>query len=85
MAFVPFGQIETISPRRLLLIAGSEADTLYFSQNAYEGQGAEGTAHHSRRDTHRPVLQAGIRAASSREAHRVLHQESVTAMLIPED
>jgi len=36
MEFFPFEHIETISPRPLLLIAGSEAETLYFSQNAYE-------------------------------------------------
>ena len=33
MAFFPFDQLDTISPRPLLLIAGSKADTLFWSQD----------------------------------------------------
>jgi fermentation-respiration switch protein FrsA (DUF1100 family) len=36
MAFFPFEQLDTISPRPLLVIAGSKADTLFWSQQAYE-------------------------------------------------
>lgn len=35
MTFFAFDQIETISPRPILLIAGSQADSLYFSEKAY--------------------------------------------------
>lgn len=36
MAFFPFEQIDTISPRAVLLIAGSNADTLFWSEQAYQ-------------------------------------------------
>jgi uncharacterized protein len=36
MAFFPFEQLDTISPRPLLVIAGSRADTLFWSQEVYE-------------------------------------------------
>lgn len=36
MAFFPFAQIETISPRPLLLIAGSKAVTLFWSEEALQ-------------------------------------------------
>jgi hypothetical protein len=36
MAFFPFEQLDTISPRPVCLIAGSKALTLFWSQEAYE-------------------------------------------------
>lgn len=36
MAYFPFDQLETISPRPLLVIAGSKADTLFWSQEVYD-------------------------------------------------
>ncbi|WP_163000160.1 alpha/beta hydrolase, partial [Pseudomonas viridiflava] len=36
MAFFAFDQVETISPRPILMIAGGKADSLYFSENAYK-------------------------------------------------
>jgi len=36
MAFFPFAQLETISPRPLLLVAGSKAVTLFWSEEAYQ-------------------------------------------------
>jgi fermentation-respiration switch protein FrsA (DUF1100 family) len=35
MAFFPFQQLDTISPRPLLVIAGSKADTLFWSQEVH--------------------------------------------------
>jgi len=35
MNFFPFVQIETISPRPILIIAGERAASAYFSQDAY--------------------------------------------------
>jgi fermentation-respiration switch protein FrsA (DUF1100 family) len=34
-AFTAFAHVDWISPRPLLLIAGSKAETLYFSRDAY--------------------------------------------------
>jgi fermentation-respiration switch protein FrsA (DUF1100 family) len=36
MAFFPFEQLDTISPRPVLLIAGSKADTLFWSQEVHQ-------------------------------------------------
>lgn len=36
MAFFPFEQLDTISPRAVLLVAGSKADTLFWSEQAYK-------------------------------------------------
>jgi hypothetical protein len=36
MAFFPFEQLDTISPRPLLVIAGSKADTVFWSQQVYQ-------------------------------------------------
>ncbi|WP_321422109.1 alpha/beta hydrolase [uncultured Methanobacterium sp.] len=36
MAYSSYDQVDTISPRPLLLIAGSAADSLYFSEEAYK-------------------------------------------------
>jgi fermentation-respiration switch protein FrsA (DUF1100 family) len=36
MAFFPFEQLDTISPRPLLLIAGSKADTMFWSQQVIQ-------------------------------------------------
>lgn len=36
MAFFPFDQLDTISPRPLLVIAGSKADTLFWSEEVYK-------------------------------------------------
>jgi fermentation-respiration switch protein FrsA (DUF1100 family) len=36
MAYFPFDQLDTISPRPLLVIAGSKADTLFWSEEVYK-------------------------------------------------
>jgi fermentation-respiration switch protein FrsA (DUF1100 family) len=36
MAYFPFDQLETISPRPLLVIAGSKADTLFWSEEVIQ-------------------------------------------------
>ena len=73
MAFFPFEQLDTISPRPLLVIAGSKADTLFWSRQVVrEGQGAEGAPRRRRRDAHRHVRPSAVRDAGRREAGRVL-------------
>jgi len=59
MAFFPFEQLDTISPRPFV-IAGSKADTLFLEPgSAREGQ-AEGTARHRRRDAQRHFLMSDL-------------------------
>ena len=36
MNFFPFAQIQTISPRPILFIAGEKANSRYFSEDAYK-------------------------------------------------
>ena len=73
MAFFPFEQLDTISPRPLLVVAGSKADTLFWSREVLrEGQGAEGAARHRRRDAHRHVRPSAVRDAGRRKARRLL-------------
>jgi fermentation-respiration switch protein FrsA (DUF1100 family) len=77
MAFFPFEQLDTISPRPLLVIAGSRADTLFWEPGSVrEGQGAEGAARHRRRDPHRPVRPSAVRDAGHRQAHGLLRESS---------
>jgi fermentation-respiration switch protein FrsA (DUF1100 family) len=38
MAFFPFDRLDTISPRSLLVIAGSKADTLLWSQDVFNSR-----------------------------------------------
>jgi fermentation-respiration switch protein FrsA (DUF1100 family) len=55
MNFYPFNDIETISPRPMLFIAGDAAHSREFSEDAYRLAGAEGARHRSRRWPRRPL------------------------------
>ena len=70
LEFFPFAMIDYISPRPLLLIAGSEAQTLYFSERAYglakEPKGLyviEGAAHFDLYDREPYVTEAADKLA----------------------
>ncbi len=77
MAFFPYDQVETISPRPMLMIVGEHADTKFWSDEVLaKAKEPKGTLRRERRDAHGYVRQAAVRWSGADQAERLLQPAS---------
>ena len=82
-SFTGFDQVETLLTQPLLVVAGSEAGSLWHSQELHaKAAGTEGTVHRQRCHAHGPVRRRG-RGSRDEQAVAVLQEQSLNEMRIP--